>query len=83
MFLSCSLLLGLWISLFVSFESEKRGESAFKPRKFIKHGLKVNPPILAQPRRVQEIGIGNDRHLALADPAARDEALAIDFAPTG
>jgi hypothetical protein len=47
MFLSCSLPLCLWISLFASFESEKRSESALKPRKFRKHGLKVNRPILA------------------------------------
>ena len=82
MFLPCSLLLCLWISLFVSFESEKCGESALKPRKFRKHGLKVNRPILAQPGGVQEIGVGDDRHLALADAATGDEAVALDLAAT-
>src|SRR5688500_9617905 len=80
MFLSCSLLLCLWISLFVSFESEKRGESALKPRKFRKHGLKVNWPILAQPPRVQEVGVGDHRHSSLADPATGNESLAFDRA---
>lgn len=78
MFLPCSLLPCLWISLFVSFESEKRGESALKPRKFRKHGLKVNWPVLAQPRRVQEVGVGDHRHLSLADPATGNETLALD-----
>src|SRR5688500_11757858 len=32
---------------------------------------------------IQEIGVGDDRRLALADSAARDQAVSLDRAPSG